>query len=128
MRLLSWLSVFLLLPSAVSAQIFVYGGTTLNTVRSQHLVGNVQPQVGYQVGAYLRAIDSPIAPFYLGVLVEIERNGYSQEIDNVNHLYRLTYITLTPFVSYSPVDRGGSSVREGWTGKNSPHKIVVDNH
>ncbi|MEM6842771.1 MAG: hypothetical protein AAF944_17800 [Bacteroidota bacterium] len=99
MHWLVWLSAFLLLPSLASAQFTVYGGANLNTIRSQYLVGDVQPQAGYQIGisSYFPVRSDSFRP---GLSLELNRKGYVQEIDNIRHIYRLTYFIAYPHVNY----------------------------
>ena len=98
------------LPLMVSAQLSVYGGAGYSIVRSQHLVGDVQPQTGYQAGIRVQMLPRQPVLLHPGILLGIERNGYVQVIDNIRHQYRLTYITLTPFVGYDPAPRWNLSV------------------
>jgi len=110
MQLLVWLSAFLLLPLAASAQFSAYGGATASAVSSEHLVGEIQPQLGYHAGLSFQASSSPIAPFYPGIRLEAVRNGYVQEIESVQHVFRLSYFGLTPYVSYKPLERWSASI------------------
>ncbi len=100
MQWFGWLATFLLLPLVASAQFSLYGGATLNTVRSQYLVGDIQPQVGYQMGmsGYFPVFRND--SFRPGLSLEFNRKGYVQEIDNIRHVYRLTYFTAYPHMNY----------------------------
>lgn len=110
MRLLVWLSLFLLLPQAALAQFSAYGGATASTVSSDYLVGDIQPQLGYHFGLGFQASGSPIAPFYPGIRMEAVRNGYVQEIESVQHVFRLSYFGVTPYLSYAPLERWSTSL------------------
>ena len=100
MQWFGWLATFLLLPLLASAQFSLYGGATLNTIRSQHLVGEIQPQAGYHIGAssYWSLFHND--SFRPGLSLELNRKGYIQEIDNIHHVYRLTYLTAYPHMNY----------------------------
>ncbi|MEO0332786.1 MAG: hypothetical protein AAF223_14065 [Bacteroidota bacterium] len=100
MQWFGWLAAFLLLPSVASAQFSLYGGTTLNTTHSQHLVGDIQPQAGYQIGLSGYFPIFTTNSFRPGLSLELNRKGYIQEIDNIRHVYRLTYLTAYPHMNY----------------------------
>ncbi|WKN45197.1 hypothetical protein [Tunicatimonas pelagia] len=107
MRLLFWLLLFLLLPYVASAQISLYGGATASTVHSQYLVGDTQPHLGYQLGATYCGSAFQATSFRPGFSLELSQRGYTQEIDDIRHAYRLTYLIAYPHLSYF--------VRERWS-------------
>lgn len=110
MRSCGWLFFLLLTPGLALAQLSWYGGALASKVHQHHLVGTTHPQMGYQSGICFRASSSPIAPFYPGVSLEVARKGYTQVVDAIDHVFRLTYITLSPQMSYRPIDRWSATV------------------
>ncbi|MEM9674838.1 MAG: outer membrane beta-barrel protein [Cyclobacteriaceae bacterium] len=110
MQLLVWLSIFLLLPLGTFAQFSAYGGITASTVSKEYLVGDIQPQMGYHFGLGFQVSDSSIAPFYPGIRLEAVRNGYIQEIESVQHVIRLSYFGIAPYLNYTPLERWSTSL------------------
>ncbi|WKN40498.1 outer membrane beta-barrel protein [Tunicatimonas pelagia] len=101
MRLLAGVFAFLLFPLVTSAQMSMYGGLTISTIRSQHLVGDTRPTVGYQMGLNYDWITPKLTPFYPSLSVDLTRKGYAQEIGGTRHAYRLSYLTVYPNMNYS---------------------------